>query len=86
LLCDAHLLILRLRELSADLRYQALSSRMQPHDVVDEDQDAGSGVGSADADVVQAPGHAQRDGAGLIDAVGADAVVRVPGFALGRAW
>ena len=28
-------------------------------------------------DVVQAPGHAQRDGAGLIDAVGADAVVGV---------
>jgi hypothetical protein len=40
---------------------------------VDEDQDAGSGVGSADADVVQAPGHAQRDGAGLVDAAGADA-------------
>ena len=32
-------------------------------------------MGSADADVVQAPGHAQRDGAGLIDAV--DAVVGV---------
>jgi hypothetical protein len=55
LLCDAHLLILRLRELSADLRYQALSSRMQPHDVVDEDQDAGS----ADADVVQSAGGAR---------------------------
>jgi hypothetical protein len=50
---------------------------------------AGSGVGSADADVVQAAGHSQRDGAGLIDAVGADAVVGVgagAGFALGRAW
>jgi hypothetical protein len=46
-------------------------------EVVDEDQGAGSGVGSADADVVQAAGHAQRDGAGLIDAVGADAVVGV---------
>jgi hypothetical protein len=45
-------------------------------EVVDEDQGAGSGVGSADADVVQA-GHSQRDGAGLIDAVGADAVVGV---------
>jgi hypothetical protein len=44
-------------------------------EVVDEDQDAGSGVGPADADVVQAAGHAQRDGAGLIDAV--DAVVGV---------
>jgi hypothetical protein len=62
-------------------------------EVVDEDQDAGSGVGSgvgsADADVVQAAGHAQRDGAGRIDAVGwtrSWVSVRVPGFALGRAW
>jgi hypothetical protein len=38
---------------------------------------AGSGVGSADADVVQAAGHSQRDGAALIDAVGAYAVVGV---------
>jgi hypothetical protein len=47
---------------------------------------AGSGVGSADADVVQAAGHSQRDGAGLIDAVGADAVVGVgagAGFCFG---
>jgi hypothetical protein len=36
--------------------------------------------------VVQAPGHAQDDGAGLVDAVGADAVVvsvRVPGVCFG---
>ena len=46
-------------------------------DVVDEDQDAGSGVGLPDADVVQAAGDAQGDGAGLVDAVGADAVVSV---------
>jgi hypothetical protein len=51
------------------------STRGTLRPVVDEDQDAGSGVGSADADVVQAAGHAQRDGAGLIDAV--DAVVGV---------
>jgi hypothetical protein len=66
-----------------------LRSWMRIVEVVDENQDAGSGVGSADADVVQAPGHVQRDGAGLIDAVGADAVVGVgagAGFALGRAW
>ena len=47
---------------------------------------AGSGVGSADADVGQAAGHSQRDGAGLIDAVGADAVVGVgagAGFCFG---
>jgi hypothetical protein len=42
-----------------------------------EDQDAGSVVVSADADVVQAPVDAQGDGAGLVDAVGADAVAGV---------
>src|SRR3954466_12499886 len=46
--------------------------------VLDEQQDVGSGVGSADADVVQAAGYAQRDAAGLVDAVVADAVVAVP--------
>ena len=46
-------------------------------EVLDEDQDAGSVVDAADADVVQAPGHPQGDGAGLVDAVGADAVVGV---------
>jgi hypothetical protein len=34
------------------------STRGTLRPVVDEDQDAGSGVGSADADVVQAAGHA----------------------------
>ena len=46
-------------------------------EVVGQDQDAGSVVDAADADVVQAPAHAQGDGAGLVDAVGADAVVGV---------
>jgi len=45
---------------------------------------AGSGVGSADADVVQAAGHSQRDGAGLIDAVAAYAVVGVGAGASNR--
>ena len=37
----------------------------------------GSGVGSADADVVQAAGQAQGDAAGPVDLVGADPVVGV---------
>ena len=45
--------------------------------VVDEQDDVGSGVGSADADVVQAPGVAQGDAAGVVDAVVADPVVGV---------
>ncbi len=43
--------------------------------MVDEEQD----VGSADADVVQAAVDPQGDRAGAVDAVGADAVVRVTG-------
>jgi hypothetical protein len=39
-----------------------------------EDQDAGSVVDAADADVVQASVVAQGDGSGLVDAVGADPV------------
>lgn len=46
-------------------------------EVLDEDQDAGSVVDAADADVVQASVDAQGDGSGLVDAVGADAVVGV---------
>ena len=42
-----------------------------------QDQDAGSVVDAADADVVQAAVDAQGDGSGLVDAVGADAVVGV---------
>jgi hypothetical protein len=57
--------------------------------VLDEHQDVGSGVGPADADVVQAAAHAQGDAAGLIDAVGAQPYVGVggpvgAGAALGR--
>ena len=44
---------------------------------MDEDQDVGSGVGSADADVVQAAGRRRVMDAGLVDAVGADPVVGV---------
>jgi hypothetical protein len=44
-------------------------------EVVDEDQDVGSGVGSPDADVVQAAGVAEGDHAGVVDPVAADPVV-----------
>ena len=43
----------------------------------------GSGVGSADADVVQASGVAQGEAAGVVDAVAADPVVGVETFAGG---
>ena len=43
--------------------------------VLDEHEDAGSGVGSAYADVVEAAGVAQGDDAGGIDGVAADAAV-----------
>ncbi|HME78427.1 MAG TPA: hypothetical protein VKI00_23110 [Mycobacterium sp.] len=46
-------------------------------EVLDQDEHAGAGVGSADADVVQASGDAQGDYAGLVDAVAADPVVGV---------
>jgi hypothetical protein len=55
--------------------------------VLDEQQDVGSGVGPADADVVQAPVDPQRDAAGLVDLVGADAVVGVGGaVSPGSTW
>jgi hypothetical protein len=44
-------------------------------EVVDEGHDGGAGVGAADADVVEAAGSAEGDGAGGVDAVVADAVV-----------
>jgi hypothetical protein len=44
-------------------------------EVLDEDQDVGSGVGSPDSDVVESAGVPQGDGAGFGDSVGADAVV-----------
>jgi hypothetical protein len=45
--------------------------------VLDQEQDAGSGVGAAGTDVVQPPAGAQGDVAGLADLVAADAVVGV---------
>ena len=48
-------------------------------DVLEEQQDVGSGAGSADADGVQAAGQARGDAAGGVDAVGADPVVGVAG-------
>ncbi len=53
-------------------------------EVVDQHDHVGSGVGSSDADVVQAPGRAEGDDAGLIDAVVADAGVGVGVAAVGR--
>ena len=59
-------------------------------EVLDEQDDVGSGVGSADADVVESAVVAQGDGAGFVDAVVADPVVGVgvagrSGRALGMA-
>jgi len=46
-------------------------------EVVDEQNDVGSLVGSADADVAELAVNAQGDGSGLVDLVEADAVVVV---------
>ena len=46
-------------------------------EVLDQEQDVGSGVGSADADGVEPAAVAQGDLAGCVDAVAADAVVSV---------
>jgi hypothetical protein len=51
--------------------------------VLDEQQDVGSGVGPADADVVELSGVVRGDGAGGADDVGADAVVGVGGAVAG---
>jgi hypothetical protein len=45
--------------------------------VLDQEKDAGSGVGPSDADVVKTAVIAQGDGAGVVDAVGPDALVGV---------
>jgi hypothetical protein len=50
-------------------------------EVLNEHQNVGSCVGSADADVVQAAGQAQGEAAGVIDAVAAYAFVGVGAFA-----
>jgi len=46
-------------------------------EVLDEQDDVGSDVGPADADVVEAAAVAEGDAAGLVDDVAADAVVGV---------
>ena len=46
-------------------------------EVLDEEQDVGSGVGSADADVAETAADAQGDAAGFVDAVVPDPVVGV---------
>jgi len=51
--------------------------------ILDEHQDAGPGVGPADADVVQLPADAQGELAVGVDAVGADPVVGVGGAVAG---
>jgi hypothetical protein len=51
-------------------------------EILDEQDDVGSGMGSADANVVQPAGHAQADTAAVVDAVVADSVVGV-GVAVG---
>ncbi|GAC1611368.1 MAG: hypothetical protein NVS3B26_23770 [Mycobacteriales bacterium] len=48
-------------------------------EVLDEQDDVGSGVGSADADVPESAGEAQGDAAGFVDLVAADPVVGVGG-------
>ena len=53
-------------------------------EVLDNQQDGGSGVGSADADVVESAVDAEGDDAGVVDAVVADAVVVVAGSVGGR--
>src|SRR5215471_7766318 len=55
-------------------------------EVLDEQQDVGSGVGPADADAVEPAGVAECDGAGGADPVGADPVVGVGVAAAGRLW
>ncbi|GAC1611644.1 MAG: hypothetical protein NVS3B26_26570 [Mycobacteriales bacterium] len=56
-------------------------------EVLDEQENVGSGVGSADADVAELAGDAQGDAAGFVDLVAADPVVGVGGaVAAGRGF
>ena len=48
--------------------------------VVDEEHDVGSGVGSSDADVVEAAVESEGDGAAGVDGVVSDSVVGVVAF------
>ena len=52
--------------------------------VLDEQEDVGSGVGPADADVVELAVVAEGDAAGVVDDVAADAVVGVGPAVAGR--
>jgi hypothetical protein len=54
--------------------------------VLDEQQEMGSGVGSADADVVEASGVAEGDSAGGADDIGADAPARAGRCSLTIRW
>ncbi len=54
--------------------------------VLDQEQDVGSGVGSTDADVVEPAVVAQGDHAGGVDAVTADPVVAVGGAVAGAGF
>jgi hypothetical protein len=45
--------------------------------VLDEQQDVGSGVGPADSDMAELAAGAQGDGAGGADVVGADPVIGI---------
>ena len=53
-------------------------------EVVGEDDDVGSGVGSADADVVQSSVDSEGDASGFVDAVAADSFVGVGVACSGR--
>ena len=53
-------------------------------EVLDEQDDVGSGVGSADADVVESAVDSEGDAAGVVESVGADSVVGVGGPVGGR--
>lgn len=46
-------------------------------EVVDEELDVGSGVGSAHSDVAELASDAQGHGSGFVDAIGADSVMGV---------
>ena len=52
-------------------------------EVLDEEDDGGSGVGSADADFVEVSGYAEGDFPGWVDPVTAEALVGVGGAGWG---
>ncbi len=54
--------------------------------VLDQEQDVGSGLGAADAYVVEPAAGAEGDVAGLADPVGADTVVSVGGAVAGAGF